>query len=78
MSKEEAIGELEKMIKSAWKDINEEFVLRPSKMPKPIVMRVLNLSRFMNVMYKDGDNFTNSGGLMKESIQLVVLDPVPI
>nr|QHU78616.1 sesquiterpene synthase [Albizia julibrissin] len=78
VTKEEAIGELEKMIKSAWKDINEEFLMRASKVPKPILMRVLNLTRFIDVMYKDADNFTHSGGLMKDSIQLVVLDPLPI
>ncbi|XP_028807764.1 (-)-germacrene D synthase-like [Neltuma alba] len=79
VSKQEAIGELEKKIGSAWKDINEECV-RPNisqGMPKPILMRVLNMTRFMNVMYKDVDNFTHSGGLMKDSIQLVILDPVP-
>ncbi|KAI9083080.1 hypothetical protein K1719_034984 [Acacia pycnantha] len=78
VTKEEAIGELEKKIKSAWKDINEEFFMRPSKVPKPILMRVLNLTRFIDVVYKDADNFTHSGGLMKDSIQLVVLDPLPI
>ncbi|XP_028796766.1 (-)-germacrene D synthase-like [Neltuma alba] len=51
VSKQEAIGELEKKIRSAWKDINEECV-RPNisqvVMPNPILMRVVNMTRFMS------------------------------
>ncbi|XP_054810947.1 (-)-germacrene D synthase-like [Prosopis cineraria] len=77
VSKEDAIDELEKMIRSAWKDVDQE-CLRPTQVAKPILMRVLNLARFMDVIYKDADNFTHSAGIMKDSIQLVILDPVPI
>ncbi|KAI9083047.1 hypothetical protein K1719_034951 [Acacia pycnantha] len=84
VTKEEAMGELEKMIKSAWKDINEEFFMRASNVPKPILMRVLNFTRFMDVMYKDADNFSTKllGGTRwskdLDKALLVVLDPLPI
>ncbi|RHN45959.1 putative lyase [Medicago truncatula] len=60
-----------------WKDINEE-CLRPTEVPMPFMTRVLNLSRFMDVIYKNKDNYTDSDGLMKTCIKEVLVDPVPI
>jgi (-)-germacrene D synthase len=77
ISREAAILECQKRCAIAWKDINEE-CLRPTKVPMPFLTRALNLSRFMDVIYKDEDNYTNSKGLMKTSIKAVLIDPVPI
>ena len=77
VSKEEAVNELRKMIESAWKDMNEE-CLRPIKVPMPFLIRVLNNTRFMDVMYKEADTYTNSGGIMKDYITLLFVDPIPI
>nr|QHU78617.1 bifunctional terpene synthase [Albizia julibrissin] len=77
VSREEAIDELRKMLKSAWKDINEE-CLRPTQVPMPFLMILLNLSRFMDVIYKEADNYTHTGGIMKEIITLLFVDPVPM
>ncbi|KAK7257296.1 hypothetical protein RIF29_31166 [Crotalaria pallida] len=77
VSKEDAINECRKRITNAWKDINEE-CLRPTKVPKPFMMRILNLTRFMYVIYKDEDNFTHAGGVMKEYIEALLVDSVPI
>ncbi|XP_020207165.1 probable terpene synthase 2 [Cajanus cajan] len=77
VSREVAIQKCQKAITNAWKDINEE-CLKPTSVPMPFLTRILNLSRFMNVFYKDKDNFTHSGGLMKKCIKALLIDPVPI
>ena len=77
LSEQEVYKEFHMQVVNAWKDINEE-CLRPTKVPMPFLMRALNLSRFMDVMYKDEDNYTHAGGLMKTYIVDLLVDPVPI
>ncbi|XP_019420576.1 PREDICTED: probable terpene synthase 2 isoform X2 [Lupinus angustifolius] len=77
MSREDAINECRRRVTNAWKDINEE-CLRPTKVPNTFMMRILNLARFMDVIYKDRDNFTHADGVMKMYIQALLVDPVPI
>ncbi|KAK4285101.1 hypothetical protein QN277_001843 [Acacia crassicarpa] len=77
VTRPEAIDELRKMIKSAWKNINEE-CLKPTQVPIPFLMVVLNYARFLDVIYKDADAYTHSEGTMKEFISLLFVDPVPI
>nr|KYP34499.1 (+)-delta-cadinene synthase isozyme A [Cajanus cajan] len=76
-SREAAIHECRKRITNAWKDINEE-CLMPTSVPMPFLQRILNITRFIDVFYKDKDNYTHSGGLMKECIKALLIDPVPI
>ena len=40
--------------------------------------RVLNFTRVMDVLYKDADEFTHVGKLMKDLIVWMLIDPVPI
>ena len=77
LSREQAIQESRNRVIDAWKDINEEY-LRPTKVPMPFLMRVLNLARFMAVMYKDESCYTHPGGIMKKHIEALLVDPVPI
>ncbi|GAU44412.1 hypothetical protein TSUD_246380 [Trifolium subterraneum] len=77
ISRQAAIQEGQKRIVDAWKDINEE-CLRPTEVSMPFLTRILNLSRFMDVVYKDKDNFTNTEGEMKTFIKALLVDPVPI
>ncbi|MED6120573.1 hypothetical protein PIB30_022090 [Stylosanthes scabra] len=76
-SKEKAIQELQKRVKDSWKDINEE-CLKPTKVPMQFLHRVLNISRFMDVMYKDEDCYTHAEGKMKKCIEALLVEPVPI
>ncbi|KAJ1377988.1 Terpenoid cyclases/protein prenyltransferase alpha-alpha toroid [Sesbania bispinosa] len=76
-SMEDAIHECRKRTANAWKDINEEF-LRPTEVPMAFLTRALNLSRFMDVIYKDKDNYTHAEGVMKTYIKALFVDPVPI
>jgi (-)-germacrene D synthase len=75
--REAAIEEGRKRIANAWKDLNEE-CLRPTQVPMPILTIILNLSRFMDVVYKDKDNFTHPEGEMKTFIKALLIDPIPI
>ncbi|KAH7861584.1 hypothetical protein Vadar_028030 [Vaccinium darrowii] len=77
-TKEEAIDEIEKRVTNAWKDINSE-CLRPTAVPMPLLLRVLNLARTFHVVYKDGaDSYTRSGTKFKEFVTSVLVDAVPI
>ncbi|KAF7822836.1 (-)-germacrene D synthase-like [Senna tora] len=72
--KEEAIEELKREVVSAWKDINEE-CLGLKEVARPLLMRVLNLSRIMDVLYTEADGYTNSQGATKEYIASLLLNP---
>ncbi|KAM3744343.1 hypothetical protein ACB098_06G046000 [Castanea mollissima] len=71
-----AYDELNKQVVDAWKDINEE-CMRPTAFPMPLLMRVLNLTRVIDVIYKERDDYTFVGEEMKDHVASV-LDPVPI
>ena len=66
-----------KQVANAWKDINEECI-RPTVVPMPLLMRVLNLARVIDVIYKDGDGYTHVGKEMKNNVASMLIDPVPI
>ncbi|WVZ03704.1 hypothetical protein V8G54_024510 [Vigna mungo] len=76
-SRQNAIKELHKLVESAWKDINEE-CLNPTQVPMKFLMRVLNLTRMMDVLYKEQDNYTHSGGIMKDYIKALLVNKVPM
>ena len=48
--------ELNRQVDDAWKDINEE-CMRPTVVPMPLLMCVLNLARLIDVIYKYNDVF---------------------
>ncbi|XP_061351012.1 (-)-germacrene D synthase-like [Gastrolobium bilobum] len=77
VTKQDAIDELYRRVTSAWKDINEE-LLDPTEMPKPLLMVVLNLSRVIYVLYKEGDGYTHSKESTKKEIADILLKPLPV
>ncbi|XP_048320648.2 (-)-germacrene D synthase-like [Ziziphus jujuba] len=77
VSENEAYVELRKRIVEAWKDINEEWV-EPRDMPMTLLERVINLARMMDLLYKDSDGYTHSGGTTKKIITSLLVDPIPI
>jgi len=58
-TEEEAINEFRKEITDAWKDINEE-CLYPTIVPMPLVTRILNLARVIDVVYKGEDGYVHA------------------
>ncbi|KAK4576375.1 hypothetical protein RGQ29_027084 [Quercus rubra] len=69
--------ELNKQVTNAWKDINEECI-RPTVVPMTLLMRVLNLARVIDVIYKEGDGYTHVGKEMKDNVASVLIDLIPI
>ncbi|GFZ06550.1 terpenoid cyclases/Protein prenyltransferases superfamily protein [Actinidia rufa] len=76
-TEEEAIIELYEQVTNAWKDMNAE-CLYSTNVPMPLLVRVLNLARVINVLYKDEDGYTHSGTRTKNFVTLVLIDSVPI
>ncbi|KAG6689496.1 hypothetical protein I3842_11G178300 [Carya illinoinensis] len=74
---EEAVHELRKQLTNAWKDINK-VCLYPTKVPMPILMRVLNLARVIDVMYKDEDGYTHARIVLKDFVASSMVDHVPL
>ncbi|KAL3845661.1 hypothetical protein ACJIZ3_003064 [Penstemon smallii] len=73
-TKEEAFGEFEKQVSKAWHDINKE-CFHPTAVPMPILMRVLNLTRVIHLLYKDADGYTNSNTKLKDYIKYLFIEP---
>lgn len=77
MTEEESTELMWKKIDDAWKDINEEF-LRPTPVPMPLLMRVLNLTRVMELLYKDKDRYTHAQNETKDLVAALLVDPIPL
>ncbi|KAF8414060.1 hypothetical protein HHK36_002059 [Tetracentron sinense] len=77
VSEQEVHDEFHKRVRNAWKDINHG-CLRPTDIPMPLLMRVLNLVRVIDVLYKDKDGYSNAGTMMKDYISELLIDPVTI
>nr|GMD74169.1 (E,E)-germacrene B synthase-like isoform X2 [Ipomoea batatas] len=75
-SKEETFNEFRGRVNNAWKDINQE-CLKPTVFPMPILIRVVNLARVIDLLYKDGDNYTHPTAKLKALITSVLVDPIP-
>lgn len=75
VSDEEVIKVFRKEISNGWKDINEGF-LKPTEVAMPLLERILNLARVMDVIYKDDDGYTNSY-VIKDYITTLLEKPVP-
>lgn len=72
-TEEEAMSDLQKKVVEAWKDVNEE-CLKPT-IPRALVMRVLELVRASDEIYRDGDGFTEDV-LLQEMVASSIMDPV--
>ncbi|KAG6577412.1 hypothetical protein SDJN03_24986, partial [Cucurbita argyrosperma subsp. sororia] len=75
-SEEEACVEFHKQVVDAWKDINEA-CLHPLDVPMPILMRIVNVSRVINLLYMDEDGYTNANGRTKFLIESLLVNPMP-
>ncbi|KAL4273995.1 hypothetical protein GQ457_13G002770 [Hibiscus cannabinus] len=76
-TEEEAVKEFGERITNAWKEINEE-CLYPTTVPMPLLTRILNLARVIDVVYKDGDGYTNAGTILKDFVASLLIDSVPL
>ncbi|XP_058220681.1 (-)-germacrene D synthase-like [Rhododendron vialii] len=77
VTEEEVYVEFRERVANAWKDMNAE-CLRPTAVPMPVLARVLNLARVINLIYTGGDGYTHSGKKVKQCITSVLIDSFPI
>lgn len=76
VTKEEAVEELNKIATDYYKIIMEEF-LTTTAVPRPVLVRCLNVSRPVDLIYKESDKFTNPGEL-KDAITSLFIHPIPL
>ncbi|XP_040361608.1 (-)-germacrene D synthase isoform X2 [Rosa chinensis] len=76
-TEEQTIIEFRKQVSDAWKDINEE-CLHPTPLDMPLLMRVLNLTRVIDVLYKHEDCYTHAGTILKDFVTSLLIEPVPV
>ncbi|KAJ4712440.1 Sesquiterpene synthase [Melia azedarach] len=76
MSEEEDVQEFSKQVGNAWKDINKK-CLKPTDIPMPVLMRVVNLARVIDVIYKEGDGYTHVDKRMRENVASLLIDSIP-
>ena len=58
----------------SWNDFNREWLNPNNTYPKQALERIFNLTRTMEFMYKQEDNFTNCPNL-KDTINLLFVEP---
>ncbi|XVE81278.1 hypothetical protein DITRI_Ditri15bG0051000 [Diplodiscus trichospermus] len=76
LSEKDALEELEKKLEVAWKDINEEW-MRPTAIPRYLLLLPLNFARVTYLFYKHGDGYTHPN-LVEDDIRALFVDPIPI
>ncbi|XP_038717487.1 probable terpene synthase 6 [Tripterygium wilfordii] len=74
---EEVIKIFKKNITESWKDVNESWI-KPTEVPIPIQMPVLNLARVMDVLYKFQDAYSINPGRLRGFVEMLFLEPVPM
>ncbi|KAG9444304.1 hypothetical protein H6P81_015644 [Aristolochia fimbriata] len=77
-SEQEACEKLREMVDVAWKDINGGCLEPSAPFPVPLLERILNLARVMEVLYQYGDGYTFSDTDTKESIASLFLNAIPV
>ncbi|KAD4888452.1 hypothetical protein E3N88_20525 [Mikania micrantha] len=68
---------LNKKTEESWKEINHES-LKCKDVEMTVIMRVINLARAMDILYKDKDHFTNVDEELINHIKSLVVDVVVV
>ncbi|XP_060185402.1 vetispiradiene synthase 3-like [Lycium barbarum] len=78
LSVEEASAELSEIAENAWKDLNKECI-KPTSMPAEILMPIVNLTRLIDVVYKNNqDGYSNPKNNVKSVIEALLVNPINI
>ncbi|XP_060186238.1 vetispiradiene synthase 3-like [Lycium barbarum] len=76
LSVEEASAELSEIAENAWKDLNKQCI-KPTSMPTETLMRVVNLTRLIDVVYKNNqDGYSNPKNNVKSMIEALLVNPI--
>ncbi|KAL1555537.1 Trehalose-6-P synthase/phosphatase complex synthase subunit [Salvia divinorum] len=76
LSEDDARGQIKQRVKNAWKDMNQE-CLESTPASMPILMRVINLARAAQLIYSDGDCYTDPNK-SKEWVKMLLIEAVEI
>ncbi|KAM1583005.1 hypothetical protein ACFX10_030664 [Malus domestica] len=76
-TEEQVTIELTKQVNNEWKDVNE-VCLRPTIFPMQLMLRIVNLARMIEVIYKHDDGFTHTGIYLKDIVVSFFVKPVPV
>ncbi|KAE8704278.1 putative Terpene synthase 21 [Hibiscus syriacus] len=76
LSEQLTLKAFEKLLEDAWKDVNEE-CMRPTCIPRDLLLRHLNFARASYLFYKHGDGYTHPE-YVKDDIRALFVDPIPI
>ncbi|KAF8026087.1 hypothetical protein BT93_F2792 [Corymbia citriodora subsp. variegata] len=75
VTEQEAKDELRRRVVEAWKDVNEE-CLAPTAIPSQLLTLILNLTRMINVLYSDKDNYTHAETKLKNYVTSLLIYPL--
>nr|UZT70947.1 terpene synthase 2 [Paeonia delavayi] len=77
VSEEEVRTEFRKQVTIAWKVINQE-CFQSTVISNAVLIRILNLARVIDVVYKDDDGYTNAGITLKSYVSSLLIDHIAI
>ncbi|KAI3691298.1 hypothetical protein L2E82_49603 [Cichorium intybus] len=77
VSEEQTREIFSKQVEDAWKVVNQES-LRPTAMPRPLLMPPINLARVCDVLYKHGDDYNHAGKEMINIIESLLAKPINV
>ncbi|CAI0428584.1 unnamed protein product [Linum tenue] len=75
VSRKEAIDVLSDLVEENWKIINGELLNPPAHVPKEILLIFLGFAQIMEVLYGDGDGYTNSKTTTKDMLTALLVTP---
>ncbi|KAL1562168.1 (-)-germacrene D synthase [Salvia divinorum] len=79
VTKEEAKAKFWEMSMDAWKDINEEYLKESCYIAKDILMKIFNLERVLDVVYKNNeDGYTHPQKVFEPLIIALLVDPINV
>jgi len=68
---------IEELKEDTWKDFNLEWLNPNNEVPRQLLERIFNLTRTMDFIYNQDDNFTNCQNL-RDTIHLLFVEPFAI
>nr|UXF47968.1 terpene synthase 4 [Daphne genkwa] len=78
VSEEEACQKMREMIEIEWKILNKATQFETNEVSAPFVIPSLNFTRVLEVMYDEGDGYSNSQGVTKNRITALLRHPIEI
>ncbi|XP_076937792.1 (E)-beta-farnesene synthase-like [Bidens hawaiensis] len=73
-SEKEACEFISKQVEDSWKVINQAS-LRPTEIPFPLLMPIINLARVSNILYEVNDGYTHTGKEIINYIKSLLVHP---